>query len=145
MKNQKRINCQMSRRSAVLTIGFVPDSDVNDDGMVTAFTIPEKKAYQMSVSNLAELFEHRYGSEGQQKALYEKVLREVKVLNRTPNGDYGDQPIAPVKGMFPNGFYGTDWNSYVYPVGGFFVYFLGVVECSVERDNLFILRKVEGV
>lgn len=129
-------------RSAVLSITFVPDPV--DYAIVTAFTIPEKEAYQVSIENLGELDQYGKEFEDQQKALQAKVLNDIKSLKRYPDCDYDDHPIAPICQMFSKGFYESDWNSYFYAGMGHFGYFLGVIEGEIEGHNMMILRKVEA-
>lgn len=132
----------MQYRSAVLSVTFVPDD--SELAIITAHTIPEKRAYQVCLKGLGPLNKYGDSFEAKGRRLEEIIFDRARELKRDPNVDYDDHPIAPIQQMFKDGFYETNWTLYFYAGMGHFGQFIGVFEGVIELDRMTLLRKVDN-
>lgn len=128
-------------RSAVLTVSHEQYGNRLRSNY-TAYTIPEKQAYSwvdpeafrsvpLKEAELADALD----------GFRESALQNIPFLERDPGRDVQEDRQGLIQELFPEGLYHSRW--FGAAPSGSRHYLLGVVECRLERDRLYIQRGVE--
>lgn len=128
-------------RSAVLTMSYEQYGN-RLRANYTAYSIPEKLAYSWVDP---EAFRSTPIGETEMESVLEgfreSAIKAIPFLERDPYWDYREERKGIIKELFPDGFYHSKW--FGPTASGCDIYLLGVVECLLERDRLYIRRGVE--